>query len=319
MRLIDGRAIAATVAEEVSAKAERLRAVGTTPTLAAVVPTDDEASSWYVQSLQHAAACVGIECVVDTFRDAGPDGLPKRLDALSADPAVHGIICQTPLPSGLTPQAVAERIDPAKDVDGVNPMSVGRLAAGMAAYPPATAAAVLQVLRHKHIAMAGARAVVVGRSAVGKPVAHLLLAEHATVTVCHSKTVEPSAVCAEADILVVAVGHPKMIDAAYIKPGATVVIVDVGTDPTDNSDLVGDDANAIADVSVDGAIVPVRAGIGSVTTMMLMRHTAHAADLLASSVLHRLRTLRPTGRKHSWPVGPTSLQSDCRAPRSRLG
>lgn len=145
----------------------------------------------------------------------------------------------------------------------------------MATYPPATAAAVLEVLRRQEISLVGARAVVVGRSTVvGKPAALLLLAEHATVTVCHSRTADLPAVCAQADVLVVAIGRPEMIDATYIRPGATVI--DVGTNPTDDGGLVGDvNASTLADL--DGALTPVPGGVGPVTTMMLMRHTAQAA------------------------------------------
>jgi methylenetetrahydrofolate dehydrogenase (NADP+)/methenyltetrahydrofolate cyclohydrolase len=147
----------------------------------------------------------------------------------------------------------------------------------MSTYPPATAAAVLEVLRREHVPLTGARAVVVGRSTVvGKPAAILLLAGHATVTVCHSRTADLPATCAQADILVVAMGRPEMIDAAYIKPGATVV--DVGTNPTDDGGLVGD-VNTTSVADLDGAITPVPGGVGPITTMMLMRHTAQAAAI----------------------------------------
>jgi methylenetetrahydrofolate dehydrogenase (NADP+)/methenyltetrahydrofolate cyclohydrolase len=275
MRLIDGRAIAATIGEEVTAGVASLRSRGIAPTLAVVVPTDDEASAWYVRSIQRTAGKVGIECIVDQLHDPSADELAKRLDAHSADPAVHGIICQTPLPAGVSLDDLAAHIDPAKDVDGANPTSLGRLAAGLPTHAPATAAAVLEVLRRESVPLVGARAVVVGRSTiVGKPAALLLLAEHATVTVCHSRTVDLPAVCAAADVLVVAIGRPEMIDATYVKPGATVV--DVGTNPTDDGGLVGDVAAAtLADV--DGALTPVPGGLGPVTTILLMSHTLTAA------------------------------------------
>ena len=275
MRLIDGKAIAAAIGDEVTTRVGELRSAGITPTLAVVVPTDDEASAWYVRSIQRTAGRVGIECVVDQLHDPSADELAKRLDAHSADPAVHGIICQTPLPAGLSLDDLAAHIDPAKDVDGANPTSLGRLAAGLSTYPPATAAAVLEVLRRDSTPLVGARAVVVGRSTVvGKPAALLLLAEHATVTVCHSRTRDLPAVCAEADVLVVAIGRPEMIDATYVKPGATVV--DVGTNPTPDGGLVGDvAAPTLADV--EGALTPVPGGLGPVTTMLLMHHTTLAA------------------------------------------
>jgi methylenetetrahydrofolate dehydrogenase (NADP+)/methenyltetrahydrofolate cyclohydrolase len=275
VRLIDGRAIAAAIKTEVTGTVEQLRAAGTTPTLAVVVPTDDEASAWYVRSIQRTAERVGIDCIVDQLHHPDATELAKHLDAHCADPAVHGVICQTPLPAGLLLEDIAGHIAPAKDVDGVNPTSLGRLATGMSTYPPATAAAVLEVLHHEQVTLTGARAVVVGRSTVvGKPAALLLLAENATVTVCHSHTADLPDVCAQADILVVAVGRPEMIDAAYIKPGA--IVIDVGTNPTDDGGLVGDvKASTVADL--DGAITPVPGGVGPITTMMLMRHTADAA------------------------------------------
>jgi len=281
MRLIDGRAIAAAISADVTATTERLRAGGVTPTLAVVVPTDDEATAWYVRSIQRTAAKVGIECLVDQLADPGGDELAKRLDAHSHDPAVHGIICQTPLPEGVVLDDIAGHIDPAKDVDGANPTCLGRLAAGLSTYAPATAAAVLEILRREEVPLTGARAVVVGRSTVvGKPAALLLLAENATVTVCHSRTVDLPATCAEADVLVLAIGRAQMIDASYVKPGA--VVIDVGTNPTDDGSIVGDaDQESVATRA--GALTPVPGGVGPVTTMLLMRHTVDAATHLSAS------------------------------------
>jgi methylenetetrahydrofolate dehydrogenase (NADP+)/methenyltetrahydrofolate cyclohydrolase len=271
VKLIDGKAIAAALAEEVSAAAASARSGGTVPTLAVVVPTRDEATDWYVRSIRRTAERVGVDCRVDTLDDPDRDRIAKRLDELSRDSGVHGIICQTPLPPGVRLEDVASHIDPGKDVDGANPLSLGRLAAGLPTFAPATAAAVLEVLRREEVPLLGKRAVVVGRSTVvGKPVALLLLAEHATVTVCHSRTVDLPRVCAEADILVAAVGRARLIGAEYVKPGA--VVVDVGTNPTPEGGLVGDvDAEAVADRA--GALTPVPGGIGPVTTMLLLRHT----------------------------------------------
>ena len=273
MKLIAGRAIAAAIAAEVTADVAELTAAGTTPTLAVVVPTDDEATAWYVRSIEKAAAKVGITCRVDKLDHPDGEAITKHLDALSADPAVHGIICQTPLPPGVNLDAVGAHIDPAKDIDGANPVSLGRLAAGLPTYPPATAAAVLEILHHEHVPLAGVRAVVVGRSTVvGKPAALLLLAEHATVTVCHSRTADLAAVCAEADVLVAAVGRTHLIGAAHIKPGA--VVIDVGTNPTQDGGLAGDVDPHGADQAA--ALTPVPGGVGPVTTMLLMRHTTQA-------------------------------------------
>lgn len=262
MRLVDGRAIAASIAESVATAA----ATGPTPVLAVVVPAHDETAAWYVRSIARAAARTGIECRI--VEPAGAE-LVGVLDTLSADPGVHGIICQTPRPDG----AVAH-IAPAKDVDGANPLSLGRLVTGEPAFAPATAAAVLVILRHERVPLVGRRVVVVGRSTVvGKPLALLLLDEHATVTVCHSRTVDLALVCAEADILVAAVGHAGLIGAGHIRPGATVI--DVGTNPTADGGFVGDVDPAAAGRAA--LVTPVPGGVGPVTTMMLLAHTVAAA------------------------------------------
>jgi methylenetetrahydrofolate dehydrogenase (NADP+)/methenyltetrahydrofolate cyclohydrolase len=276
MRRIDGRAIAAAIAVDTTAAVERLRAADVVPTLAVVVPTDDEATAWYVRSLQRAAGKVGIECLVDEAPGVSGADLAKRLRAHSADPGVHGIILQTPLPAGVELDDVAGYIDPAKDVDGANPTSLGRLAAGLPTFPPATAAAVLEIVRREDVALVGKRAVVVGRSTVvGKPAALLLLAEHATVTVCHSRTVDLPAVCREADVLVLALGRAQMIDASYVKPGA--VVIDVGTNPTPEGTIVGDaDEQSVATRAA--ALTPVPGGVGPVTTALLLHHTVAAAS-----------------------------------------
>jgi methylenetetrahydrofolate dehydrogenase (NADP+)/methenyltetrahydrofolate cyclohydrolase len=275
VRLIDGRAIAATVSDEVATAAAALREGGVVPTLAVVVPTADEATAWYVRSIQRAAAKVGVDCRVDQLDSPTAADITRRLDALSADPGVHGIICQTPLPDGVRLDEVGGHIAPRKDVDGANPTSLGRLATGLPTFAPATAAAVLEILRREEVPLLGTRTVVVGRSTVvGKPVALLLLAEHATVTVCHSRTVDLPGVCADADVLVAAVGRTHLIGADYVKKGA--VIVDVGTNPTPDGGLAGDvDPDAVADRA--GALTPVPGGVGPVTTMLLLRHTVDAA------------------------------------------
>jgi methylenetetrahydrofolate dehydrogenase (NADP+)/methenyltetrahydrofolate cyclohydrolase len=275
VRLIDGRAIAAAVSDEVATAAAGLREAGVVPTLAVVVPTADEATAWYVRSIQRAAGKVGVECRVEQLDSPSAADITQRLDALSADAGVHGIICQTPLPDGVRLDEVGGHIVPHKDVDGANPTSLGRLATGLPTFAPATAAAVLEILRREEVPLLGTRTVVIGRSTVvGKPVALLLLAEHATVTVCHSRTVDLPGVCVDADVLVAAVGRTHLIGADYVKKGA--VIVDVGTNPTSDGGLAGDvDPDAVADRA--GALTPVPGGVGPVTTMLLLRHTVDAA------------------------------------------
>ncbi|MEU1389542.1 MULTISPECIES: bifunctional 5,10-methylenetetrahydrofolate dehydrogenase/5,10-methenyltetrahydrofolate cyclohydrolase [unclassified Nonomuraea] len=274
MRTLTGRDLATAIKAQTQAKA----AAGPQPRLAVVVATADEAGLWYVRSIAKAAAGVGVACdIVDLGADADPGRIHETLVALSADDAVHGVMLQTPLPAGASAQELAAAIDPRKDVDGANPLSLGRLAAGLPAFPPATAAAVMALLDHYEVPLEGRRAVVVGRSTVvGKPLAHLLLDRHATVTVCHSRTRDLAAVTAGAEVLVAAVGRAGLIGAAHVAPGA--VVIDVGTNPTDDGGLTGDvDFAAVSEVA--GALTPVPGGVGPVTTALLLRHTARAANL----------------------------------------
>jgi methylenetetrahydrofolate dehydrogenase (NADP+) / methenyltetrahydrofolate cyclohydrolase len=272
-RPLPGREVAAALRAAVTAGAAA-RAGGVR--LAVVTATTDESAAWYVRSLAAAAAKVGIGCEVTDLGPAatGPD-IAATLRALSADAAVHGIILQTPLPPGLRVAELAADIAPAKDVDGANPLSLGRLTAGLPAFAPATAQAVLQLLDFHGVELSGRRAVVVGRSAVvGKPLAQLLLARDATVTVCHSRTADLAAVTGEADVLLVAAGRAGLITARHVRPGA--VVVDVGTNPTAGGGLVGDVA-AESVAAVAGALSPVPGGVGPVTSAQLMVNTAAAA------------------------------------------
>jgi methylenetetrahydrofolate dehydrogenase (NADP+) / methenyltetrahydrofolate cyclohydrolase len=272
VRLIDGRAVAASIDADTTAAAA---ALGTPPSLYILLPTGDESSAWYVRSIRRAAEKLGIGCVVEELSDPDRATIEGRLEALSADPAVPAIMVQTPLPAGVRLEDVGLRIDPAKDVDGANPTSLGRLAGGLPAYAPATAAAVVEVLRRDGVELTGARVVVIGRSlVVGKPVALLLLAENATVTVCHSRSVDLPGICREAEVVVAAVGRAGLVDASYVRPGA--VVVDVGINPTADGGITGDvDASSVGTVA--GALTPVPGGIGPVTTAVLLRQTVHAS------------------------------------------
>jgi methylenetetrahydrofolate dehydrogenase (NADP+)/methenyltetrahydrofolate cyclohydrolase len=272
---LTGKELAAAIRAETAARV----AAGPQPKLAVVVATADEASLWYVRSIAKAAAGVGIAFeLADLGPEATATGIRETLERLSADPDVHGVMLQTPLPPGASAQELAAAIDPAKDVDGANPLSLGRLAAGLPAFAPATAAAVLALLDHYGVELAGRRAVVVGRSTVvGKPLAHLLLDRNATVTVCHSRTRDLPAVTSTAEVLVAAVGRAGLIGAEHVAPGA--VVIDVGTNPTDDGGLAGDvDSTAVADRA--GALTPVPGGVGPVTTALLLRHTAQSAGLM---------------------------------------
>jgi len=273
--VLSGRELAADIRAGTAARAAELAAAGRPPRLTVVTATDDEASAWYVRSIAAAAARAGIGCEVE---DLGPAadaaGIGAQLAALSGDPTVHAIILTTPLPGGMRLAELAAAIDPAKDVDGANPVSLGRLMTGLPAFAPATAEAVLGLLDHHRIALEGRRAVVVGRSAVvGKPVAHLLLDRNATVTICHSRTRDLAAVTRQADVLVVAAGRAGLIGPDHVAPGATVI--DVGTSATPDGGLAGDVDPKVAGIA--GALSPVPGGIGPVTTALLLRHVTEAA------------------------------------------
>jgi methylenetetrahydrofolate dehydrogenase (NADP+) / methenyltetrahydrofolate cyclohydrolase len=273
---LSGKELAAGIRAEVAAAAAELAAAGTPPRLAVVVATADESSAWYVRSIARAAEKTGIACsVVGLGGTATPDRIRAELDALSGDPAVHGIILQTPLPADAVFEDLAASIDPAKDVDGANPLSLGRLTAGLPAFAPATAEAVLALLDHHGIPLSGANAVVVGRSnVVGKPVALLLLQRDATVTVCHRHTKELAEVTRSADVLVAAVGRPNLITAEFVAQDA--VVIDVGTNPTPDGGLVGD-VDAVSVTGRAGGLTPVPGGVGPVTTALLLQHTIRAA------------------------------------------
>lgn len=274
MTIIDGKAIAAGIRHDVATSVAGLRERGGIPTVAIVVPTTDEATAWYVGSISKTAARLGIEVrTIDLDRPSGEE-IAAKLDELSADPSVHGVICQTPLPDGVTLDQVGEHIAIGKDVDGANPASLGRLLAGLPAFAPATAQAVLEILLHEQVPLVGREAVVVGRSTiVGKPAALLLLAQHATVTVCHSRTRDLAAVTRRAEILVAAVGRAHLIGADHVSPGA--VVIDVGTNPTEDGPMVGDVDTAA--VEAIAAVTPVPGGVGPVTTAVLLRNVAQAA------------------------------------------
>ena len=277
-RRIDGRAIAARLRAQAAEVASALRERGVQPLLAVADPTaGDEGAAWYMRSISRAAEQTGIGCQIHPVDPAGgQEAVTSLLTRLSVDPAVHGVICQAPLPPGLTAAAAGGCIAVAKDVDGANPASLGQLAAGLGgAFAPATAAAVIEILRAEGVPLEGRRAVVVGRSTVvGKPVALLLLAENATVTVCHSRTAGLAAVCREADVLVAAAGRPGLIGAAHVAPGA--VVIDVGITATPGGVMAGDvDEAAVAPAAA--ALTPVPGGVGPVTTAQLLRQTAAAA------------------------------------------
>lgn len=249
---------------------------GIQPALAVVVATDDESTHWYVRSIERAAGKAGIDCrIIDLGPDATEQVLAGVLKDLSSEPSVHGIILQTPLPAGVKADSLVGLIAPGKDIDGANPLSLGRLAVGRPAFAPATARAVVELLEHYEVPVAGRNVTVVGRSAVvGKPLALLLLERDATVTVCHSKSGDLETHTQAADVVVVAAGRTGLLTGTHITE--KTVVIDVGTNVLPDGSLVGD----VDEASVSGvaaALSPVPGGVGSVTTALLLLHTVEAA------------------------------------------
>jgi methylenetetrahydrofolate dehydrogenase (NADP+)/methenyltetrahydrofolate cyclohydrolase len=276
-RELSGRDLARRLRAGVAVRAAALAKEGRQPRLAVVTANDDGGSAAYVRSIANAAARDGIAC--DVARTTTAAGITATLAQLADDPEVHGIILQTPLPEGANLADLATAIPTAKDVDGASPESIGRLVAGLPAFAPATAEAVLALLDHYEVELRGRHAVVVGRSVVvGKPTAHLLLDRHATVTICHSRTADLPAITRQADVLVAAAGRVRLIGPDYVSPGTTVI--DVGTNATPGGGLAGDVDPAVAGVAA--ALTPVPGGVGPVTTALLLSHVAEAAAAVSS-------------------------------------
>jgi len=269
--LMDGRALAAKVRAQVG---EEVAAFGLPVCLATVLVGDDPASHVYVSKKHDASAEAGIESRDHRFPEATPESDVLDLIAeLNADDGVDGILVQLPLPSHMDEPTVTRSVDPAKDVDGFHPLNAGRLFLGEPLHVPATPLGIMALLAEYGVELKGRDAVVIGRSEiVGKPVAMLLLAEHATVTICHSRTADLAEHTRRADVLVAAVGRPGIVTPEMVKPGAAVV--DVGITRTE-AGLVGDVDPAVAGVA--GFITPVPGGVGPMTIAMLLRNTLSAA------------------------------------------
>nr|WP_294556862.1 bifunctional methylenetetrahydrofolate dehydrogenase/methenyltetrahydrofolate cyclohydrolase FolD [uncultured Rhodopila sp.] len=273
-RVIDGKSLAAALRAEVGRK---VAATGFTPGLAVVLVGEDPASSVYVRTKDRAAREAGIDArTIRLPADTSQDALLATIAGLNDDPAIDGILVQLPLPRGIDQRVVIEAIDPAKDVDGFHPVNVGYLADGRPNLVPCTPLGVMKMLRHAGVTLSGARALVLGRSAiVGRPMGALLLAADATVTIAHSRTLDLAGECRRADILVAAVGRVEMVTADWIKPGATVI--DVGINRLPDGRLAGDVAFEQA-AAVAGAITPVPGGVGPMTVACLLENTLTAAS-----------------------------------------
>jgi methylenetetrahydrofolate dehydrogenase (NADP+)/methenyltetrahydrofolate cyclohydrolase len=280
--ILDGKVVAQKVLDDVRAGVERLRlSSGVVPGLAVVLVGADPASAVYVRNKKKMATSLGIASPDFVY----PDQLKREellglIDQLNADPAIHGILVQLPLPNGLDEDEAVTRIAPQKDVDGLHPINLGRLLAGTPTVAPCTPAGCIEILDHYGAELKGAEAVVVGRSRlVGKPLAQLLLARHATVTMCHTRTRDLPAHTRRAEILCVAAGRPRMITGDMVKPGAWVI--DVGVNRLDTGKLAGDvDFESVAPKV--HAITPVPGGVGPMTVAMLMRNTLRAAERAVS-------------------------------------
>jgi methylenetetrahydrofolate dehydrogenase (NADP+)/methenyltetrahydrofolate cyclohydrolase len=280
-RIIDGKSIAEALRGRVAAEAARLREeTGIVPGLAAVLVGDDPASHVYVRNKVKQTAEAGLNSFEHRLpAETSHAELLALVEQLNRDPKVNGILVQLPLPKQIDADAIISAIDPAKDVDGFHPISVGRLAIGQPALVSCTPKGCIILAKTIHPDLTGLEAVVVGRSnIVGKPVAQLLLRENATVTIAHSRTADLAAVCRRADLLVVAVGRPEMVRGDWVKPGATVIDVGINRVPgaEGKSRLVGDVAFAEA-AAVAGAITPVPGGVGPMTIACLLANTLTAA------------------------------------------
>ncbi len=272
-RIIDGKAVAAAMRARL---AQQIAKLAFRPGLAVVLVGDDPASAVYVRNKDLAAAQAGI--AVQTWRlpqDIAEAVLLAQIARLNADPELDGILVQLPLPPQIRTQAVLEAVDPAKDVDGFHPINIGRLAAGNPSLIPCTPLGIMRLLQAAGIPLAGARALVIGRSAiVGRPLVSLLLGANATVTVAHSHTRDLAAECRRAEVLVAAAGQPELVRGDWVRAGATVI--DVGINRLADGRLAGDVAFAEC-AAVAGAITPVPGGVGPMTIACLLENTLTAA------------------------------------------
>jgi len=279
--IIDGRGVAARVREELGREIRELVAAGgRAPALATILVGDDPGSAIYVANKRKACAEVGIgDYHRHLPRQTSTDQIAAVIDGCNGDPAITGILLQLPLPAGIDAAPLTARISPDKDVDGLTPISAGRLAQGTPGLRPCTPLGIIELLDVYEVPLEGTEAVVVGRSnLVGKPLGALLLARNATVTTCHSRTRDLELVCSRADVLIAAVGVPRLIGRDYLKPGAAVI--DVGVNRTATG-LAGDvDFDAVKERA--GLITPVPGGVGPMTIAMLLRNTITAAKLQRS-------------------------------------
>jgi methylenetetrahydrofolate dehydrogenase (NADP+) / methenyltetrahydrofolate cyclohydrolase len=307
-RVIEGARIGREIREEVRLEAAQLKRIGIVPGLAAILVGNNPASTVYVRSKIKACEDLGLHSeYIRLPEETTTQELLRQIEILNEKSEIDGILVQLPLPKQIDEQSVLVFLDPAKDVDGLNPTNVGNLASGRKSLQPCTPSGVIEILRRENIPMKGSHAVIIGRSnLVGKPLAFLLLQEHATVTVCHSRTRDLAGVARQADILVAAIGRPAMITADFIKPGA--VVIDVGINRIEEDALLrflqadpslgaqyeknmaenkryvlAGDVNFSSASTVASALTPVPGGVGPLTIAMLMKNTVQAARIRRQS------------------------------------
>ena len=280
-KIIDGKAIAASLRQAIAADTAKLTAQGTTPGLAVVLVGEDPASRVYVTMKEKACADAGIYSDEHKLpAETTEDQLLALIEELNRDERIDGILVQLPLPAHIDESKVLEAISPAKDVDGFHPYNVGRLVTGNPLFRPCTPYGVMKMLEATGVDLAGKEVVVVGRSnIVGKPVALMCLAEHATVTICHSRTRDLADKVRAADVVIAAVGRPEMVKGDWIKEGA--VVIDVGVNRVGEKKLVGDVDFAAARERAS-AITPVPGGVGPMTITMLLYNTVESAKRRAA-------------------------------------
>jgi len=275
--LIDGKAVAASIRQELKEQVSRMKERGVHPGLAVILVGNDPASETYVRGKVRACGEVGIHSeLIRLPESVSEEELLKHVQRLNGDARIHGILVQLPLPKHISEEKVIDSIVPEKDVDGFHPISVGNLVIGKPGFLPCTPHGIMELLRRYEIPLAGKHAVVIGRSnIVGKPVSLLLQRENATVTMCHSKTVDLPSVARQADILIAAVGKPHLVTREYVKPGA--VVIDVGINRTPEGKLVGDvHFEEVREVA--SYITPVPGGVGPMTIAMLLVNTVQSAQ-----------------------------------------
>ena len=274
-QIINGKEISQAMKDEMKLEVAELKKAGKSCCLAVIQVGNDPASTVYVSNKKKACEYIGIESLsYELPEETTEEDLLTLIDKLNADTAVHGILCQLPLPKHIHEKTILNRISPKKDVDGFHPQNVGALVVGDFGFVSCTPAGIIELLKRSNVEIEGKHCVVIGRSnIVGKPMALLMLRENATVTICHSKTKNLKEICKEADILIVAIGKPLFVTKEYIKEGA--VVIDVGIHRDENNKLCGD-VNYKEVEPLCSAITPVPGGVGPMTICMLMKNCIEA-------------------------------------------